>query len=173
MESKFLEVTDGSAWGKFLLARPTASEWATRSFLFDPAVEEYAVRTPLMGLRGHGRDQVWILDLATGMGVRFDLRNPSIRDGRSQMGKASAAGVHVCWLFPVMVEAVFEFARVRGSEWWEVLPPALLVKRTSTAVVIYPAGEDLVRGEPGVDDGLTYADLRECLVLSPALAGSG
>lgn len=68
-ESKIVEVTNdlpggGLNYGKFMLLRWTAEEWAYRSRL--PGYD-----SPLMRSIGHDRGHLWVLDLQTCEGAMF------------------------------------------------------------------------------------------------------
>src|SRR5262245_33652018 len=65
MESRFIEVTNGpNNWGKFLLLRFTADDWAYVS-----KVPDYP--DPLLRSIGWGPGAVWVLDLQTREGAAF------------------------------------------------------------------------------------------------------
>jgi len=67
MHTKIVELTNGFNWGKFLLGRFDAEEWARR-----PSIEHpYAEHLPLLASIGWGPEHVWILDLQTGEGACF------------------------------------------------------------------------------------------------------
>ena len=72
MISKFVEVTNGFNWGKFLVCRFSPEEWAVRSKVDG----EFG----LLAGRGWTPIHLWVLDLQTGEGAYFRPGGMAVAD---------------------------------------------------------------------------------------------
>lgn len=63
METKIIEATNGTNWGKFLIGRMD-HEWQRRSVISESSI-------PLLRQIGWGTEHLWVLDLQTGEGASF------------------------------------------------------------------------------------------------------
>jgi len=60
---KFIEATNGTNWGKFLLIRFGEAEWKMQG--------QFSEGRPLLHTLGWSPDHLWVLDLQTGEGAFF------------------------------------------------------------------------------------------------------
>lgn len=88
METRFFEVTNGFNWGKFLVSRFDADEWARKARL------EEAEERPLLVGRGWAGDHLFVMDLQTGEGALF-------RHGGSATYDVEAK--HHIWVCPMFI----------------------------------------------------------------------
>lgn len=122
METRFVEAGQGISeqtsanWGKFLVARYSGRE------LTEPTQFPMCEGQTVVDLRGPGDRHVWVLDLVTGEGVRFDwttVRNAAAALQRHQ--------VWVCPMFEPLVEWLVTHIRAAGTAWWDTLPRCVLL----------------------------------------------
>jgi hypothetical protein len=93
MNTKMIEATNGPLnWGKFLLARFDAAEWARRSKIDDRS---------LIGGRGWTAEHILVLDLQTGEGAIFLPGGLAAADLESHR-------IWVCPLFQPMLEWLYK-----------------------------------------------------------------
>lgn len=92
MQTKFVEVSNGFNWGKFLVCRFTREEWAIRS-----KVDE---GSSLVGGRGWTPRHLWVLDLQTGEGAMF-------KPGGYAKGDLDKHQVWVCPMFGVFLNKLY------------------------------------------------------------------
>jgi hypothetical protein len=91
MKIKFIEVSNGFNWGKFLLMKFDESEWARRS--------EYGGGILLREL-GWDQDFIWVLDLQTGEGAFF-------RPGGLAVADLEKHRIWVCLLYEPFLEWLY------------------------------------------------------------------
>lgn len=94
MKTKFIEVTQPEHlnWGKFMLARFDAEEWARRSALAEGS---------LLRGRGWGPEHLLIVDLQTGEGAVF-------RQGGSARNDLNKRKIWVCPMFEPFLEWLYK-----------------------------------------------------------------
>lgn len=93
MITKFIEATNGPRnWGKFMLARFSAEEWARRSQILPMPPAEVIMGAPLLPQVGWSRDHLLVLDLQTGEGAIF-------RPGGCASADLAKHRIWVCPLF--------------------------------------------------------------------------
>lgn len=94
METRFCEVTNGiQNWGKFMLARFTAEEFAYESAvdIGRSLLGAMPISRKAGGPAGWTPMTTWILDLQTREGVAFDLRGDAVAD----------LNLHKVWVCPL------------------------------------------------------------------------
>jgi len=92
VQSKFVEVTNQFNWGKFLLCRFTAEEWAYRSKINGAS---------LVDERGWTPRHIWMLDLQTGEGAFF-------RPGGIAQYDLEKHQIWVCPMFGVFLDELYK-----------------------------------------------------------------
>lgn len=92
MFSKFVEVSNGYNWGKFLVCRFTAEEWRQRSKVDGGS---------LIGGRGWSHQHLWVLDMQTGEGAYF-------RPGGMASQDLDKHQIWVCPMYALFLDRLYE-----------------------------------------------------------------
>lgn len=95
MERWFFEATNGLAWGKFMVGRFDAYDWAATSEV-DPGKS-------LLRARGWGPEHHLVLDLQTGQGAVF-----AVQPGGVAEADVNKARIWVCPLFRPFLQWLYE-----------------------------------------------------------------
>lgn len=95
MISTIIEVTNGTNWGKFMVARFDRAEWGQRSRISGS-------HTPLLRQIGWGPEHVWVLDLQTGEGA-------CVRPGGSAHADLERHKIWVCPMFEPFLEWLYAY----------------------------------------------------------------
>ncbi len=152
MDTKFVEAGHGGTeetcgnWGKFLIARYTAAELA------EPTQFPMCEGEQVVDLHGTGRAHVWMLDLATGEGVRFPV---GVRNARDALRRHQ---VWVCPMFGPMLDWLIVHIRAVNRTWWNDLP---------RVVYLPDAPFDLVGSRGPGPDQATRHRVRDLLTGAP------